>query len=248
MGLHEILSSRGSAFVGILNGIDTAEWNPATDPHIAATFEQGDMAGRTDCRTDLLRAAGWEHSSEPIVGVVSRLVDQKGIDLLIGAIPHLVDLRARLVVLGSGSAGLAEALHTAAAEQPDRVSFREGYDVAFAHAVFAGSDLFAMPSRFEPCGLAQMQAMRYGSIPVVTPIGGLLDTVVDADASAAGTGFVADSVDTEGLVTALCRGVRALADSERHAGIQRRGMLHDWSWVGPAQRHLVLYQDIVAVN
>ena len=234
--------------MGILNGIDTNDWDPRTDPHIARTYHQEDMAGRAECRTDLLRAAGWEQTSEPIIGAVSRLVDQKGIDLLVDAVPRLVGLGARLIVLGSGSPSLAAALHRAASAFPQQVAFREGYDLTFARKIFAGSDIFAMPSRFEPCGLAQMQAMRYGSIPVVTPVGGLLDTVVDADASPAGNGFMAASVDTRSLADTLSRAIHSLKDHRRRADIQRRGMQHDWSWTRPAQTHLDLYRDIAALR
>jgi len=244
MGLHEVLQWRSEALVGILNGIDAAEWNPADDPHIAATFGSANLSPREENRRDFAAIAGWAATKEPIVGVVSRLVDQKGIDLLLAALPHFADLPARLFVLGSGIATFSEPLHAAAAADPERVYFHDGYDLALAHRIFAGADLFAMPSRFEPCGLAQMQAMRYGSIPVVTPVGGLVDTVRDADASRRGNGFVAHSVDVAGLVDALHRAVRAYRNSRRRSAIQKRGMEHDWSWEGPARRHVELYEEL----
>jgi len=245
MGLHEVLEWRSHVLVGILNGIDTADWDPAADPYIAKRYSLESIEQRDTNRAALAGIAGWEATREPIIGVVSRLVDQKGIDLLLGAMPYLEDMPARLFVLGSGLVELAAPLAAAAAADPDRVYFHDGYDLALAHRIFAGSDLFAMPSRFEPCGLAQMQAMRYGSIPVVTPVGGLVDTVIDADgAPRNGNGFVAQSVDVVGIVDALHRAVRAFRNSRRRAAIQRRGMQHDWSWEGPAQQHIELYEEI----
>ncbi|MCP3977580.1 MAG: glycosyltransferase [bacterium] len=244
MGLHEILSAKGPSLVGILNGIDATEWNPQTDPHLASTFSLAALEARAQCRRDLMDTAQWADSKEPIIGVVSRLVDQKGIDLLLDTVRFLERMPAKLFVLGSGLPGLASALHHAAAAFPERVYFHDGYDLALAHRIFAGSDLFAMPSRFEPCGLAQMQAMRYGSIPVVTPVGGLVDTVIDADGSRAGTGFVSRTVDSAGMVDALHRAVRAYKNGRRRQGIQKRGMQHDWSWQEPAERHIELYRDL----
>jgi starch synthase len=248
MGLHEILQAKGDALVGIRNGIDTTEWNPRTDPHIVTGYSASDLDDRDLCRRDLLKIAGWEDTRDPVIGVVSRLVDQKGIDVLLAAIPYLETLSGRLFVLGSGLPGLTAELRDAAAANPERVYFHDGYDLALAHRIFAGSDLYAMPSRFEPCGLAQMQAMRYGAIPVVTPVGGLVDTVIDADSDRAGTGFVARSVDEAGLIDALHRAVRACKSPRRKQAMQRRGMGHDWSWQGPAREHIDVYEELAGLR
>ncbi len=248
MGLHEILQAKGDALVGILNGIDDAEWNPEADPHIAARFSAATLEDRIVCRRDLVETAGWPDSKEPVIGVVSRLVDQKGIDLLLAAIPYLETLPGRLFVLGSGLPELTAALRDAAQAEPERVYFHDGYDLALAHRIFAGSDLFAMPSRFEPCGLAQMQAMRYGALPIVTPVGGLVDTVIDVDAGRAGTGFISRSVDEAGLIDALHRALRAYRSPRRKQAMQRRGMRHDWSWQAPAQQHIALYEELAALR
>ena len=245
MGLHERLAARGDRLVGIRNGIDTSVWNPSTDPHIAVSYSADDRRGRAACRGALAAEAGWPDDTVPIVATVSRLVEQKGIDLLLDTIRFLPHLPARLAVLGSGDPALTAGLAAAAAGHPDHVFFVDGYDEPLAHRLFAGSDLFVMPSRFEPCGLAQMQAMAYGSIPVVTDVGGLHDTVVDADTDRThGTGFVSATVDTAGLVDALHRGVRALRHGARRRAIQGRGMTEDWSWTAPAARHLELYEEI----
>ncbi len=239
MGLHDRLAAIGDRLVGIRNGIDADTWNPATDPHIAARFDASDLSGRTRCRDDLIQRAGWTDERTPIVAAVTRLVDQKGVDILADAAPYLEHFPARLAILGAGDAALAATLHGLAADHPDQIFFTEGYDEAMAHALFAGSDLFAMPSRFEPCGLAQMQAMTYGSIPVVTDVGGLHDTVIDADRHKGGTGFVTD-VSVAGLVDGLHRGARSLRHAQRRRGIQTRGMNSDWSWDGPAETMQVI--------
>jgi starch synthase len=246
MGMHEILAARGSRLVGIRNGIDTAVWNPATDVHLPTTFSATDTSGRQSCRVALAAAVGWPPDADPIVGMVTRLADQKGVDLALAMLPYLETLPARLVVLGAGDKQLAARLHAAAGAAPDRVHFREGYDDAFGHRIFAGSDLFLMPSRFEPCGLAQMQAMAYGSIPVVTDVGGLHDTVCDDDRQRGeGTGFVAATVDATAVLDALHRGVRALRQPSRRKAMQRRGMTRDWSWTAPAHEHLAHYRALL---
>lgn len=243
MGMHELLAARGDDLVGILNGIDASEWNPEQDAAIAANFSADDTAGRDACRQQLLDISGWT-GRDAVIGVVSRLVDQKGIDMIVGASRYIAGLPGRFFVLGSGLEGFAAALRHAAAENPERVYFHEGYDLDLAHQIFAGADIYAMPSRFEPCGLAQMQAMRYGAVPVVTPVGGLVDTVSDADAGRKGTGFVARDVSEAGFVDALHRAVRARKNAKRWSGIRQRGMRHDWSWESPAQRHVELYREL----
>lgn len=244
-GLHELLKARGSDLVGIRNGIDTSIWDPETDQTIAARYSVDDMAGKAVSRTALLDEVGWAESDAPIVGVVSRLVEQKGIDFVLDVSRFARTMPIRLIMLGSGERWIAAEASSAASEQPESFVFRDGYDGDLAHRIFAGSDLFLMPSRFEPCGLAQMQAMAYGTIPVVTGVGGLKDTVRDADDDERhGTGFVSDRADTSGVVDALHRAVRAWYDPAERSAIQQRGMRSDWSWSHPAQAHIELYEQI----
>ena len=158
-----------------------------------------------------------------------------------------IGCRRRWPLLGDGDQVLAQALQRAALLWPERVAFRRGYDEALSHLLFAGGDLLAMPSRFEPCGLAQMQAMRYGTLPVVTDVGGLHDTVVDIDDHPDdGTGLVARTATPVALLDALHRGVRALGVPARRQAMQRRGMTADWSWDGPARQHVALYQQLIS--
>lgn len=248
MGLHALLAARGGDLVGIRNGIDTAVWDPAHDHRIAATYGVADVAGKAACRAALVAECGWS-DDEPVIGMVTRLTEQKGIDLVLDAVRFLPTMPARLAMLGAGDRATADALRAAAREHPDRVMFVEGYDDALGHRIFAGSDLFLMPSRFEPCGLAQMQAMAYGTIPVVTDVGGLHDTVVDDDrARGAGNGFVSPTVDAAGVVDALHRAVRAWRHAARRKAIARRGMREDWSWEAPAAAHVAHYERLLATR
>lgn len=244
-GLEGVLVHRRDALVGILNGIDTDVWNPADDPLLVANYAKVDDAARAANRAAVRERVGLPDSPAPLIVVVTRLVDQKGIDLALPLLPLLARMPAQLAVLGSGEAGLAAALHAAAAAHPDTVGFVEGYDEALSHRMFAGGDLLLMPSRFEPCGLAQMQAMRYGCLPIVTAVGGLVDTVVDVDDDPKrGTGWSAAHVDTVDLVDAVHRAVRGWRQTRVRKGAQARGMAIDWSWREPALRHVELYERV----
>ncbi len=249
MGLHDDLRRRGDDLVGIRNGIDTNVWNPQTDEHLAVNYgPDGIEDGKRVARQALCEEFGCSVENDVVLGVVSRLVDQKGVDLIAGLGPYLEGMKAKLVLLGSGQAELVEMIEDMAATYPDRVSaVTDRYDEPLAHRIFAGSDLFLMPSRFEPCGLAQMQAMAYGTSPVVTPVGGLVDTVTDVDRHrSTGTGFVAETNDLAGFVDAVHRGLRTTRIAARRRLIQRRAMEHDWSWQGPARAHIDVYQSVLA--
>jgi starch synthase len=247
MGLHDELSRLGHPLTGMRNGIDTDVWDPGTDLHLPEPFDIEHLDGRAAARAALLAQLELPDDRVPILGVVARLVEQKGIDHLLGLVPLLATLPARLVVLGSGPPAVVEALQAAAAAHPGHLrAVTDRYDEPLAHLVFAGADLFCLPSRFEPCGLTQLQAMRYGAIPVVNPVGGLLDTVVDEDRRPGkGTGFVATSADLPGFVDAVHRGHRAVRLASRRKAVQRRAMRQDWSWVEPVAAHLELYRGLL---
>ncbi len=247
MGMHHELAARGEAVVGILNGIDTAEWNPRLDPVLPTTYGETDIdTGRAAARAALFERAEWHDDGGPLLGVVTRLVDQKGVDRILGLAPYLESMGARLVILGSGTPDLTDWVRHEAAARPDRIwAETSRYDEPLAHLIFAGTDLFLMPSRFEPCGLAQMQAMAYGTFPVATPVGGLVDTIVDVDADPRrGTGILCHTADTAGLVDGVHRGIRALRVASRRRAMQKRGMTHDWSWSAPAAEHVRVYQSV----
>jgi starch synthase len=246
-GHDALLRHRGDALLGILNGIDADVWDPATDPHLVMPFDAADPAGKEACRDALHRRLGLPDGPGPLAVAVTRLTGQKGTDLLPDLLRFLPRLPLRLAVLGAGDRWTADALRAAASAHPERFAFVEGYDESLSHQLFAGGDLMLMPSRFEPCGLSQMQAMRYGTLPVVTDVGGLHDTVADADDHPAeGTGWVAARADPVDLVDALHRAVRGWADPTRRARAQANGMQRDWSWRQPAEGHLALYGQLLA--
>ncbi|MEY2400362.1 MAG: starch synthase [Ilumatobacteraceae bacterium] len=245
-GLDAPLRERGDRLVGILNGIDTGEWDPQTDRHLPRTYSPTDLTPKAAIRAELITRYGLTDGSGPLLTMVTRLVEQKGVDLLLPVVPFLKHLGASLIVLGDGEQGLADALTAAAAAHPQQVAFVRGYDEALAHQLFAAADVFLMPSRFEPCGLAQMQSMRYGTLPLVTDVGGLHDTVIDVDdAPTRGTGVVVPDASSVALMDGLHRMVKAYSQPRRRAAMQRRGMAIDWSWKRPAATHIEWYQRLV---
>jgi len=246
-GLSDLLRSKGDSLVGIRNGIVRDTWDPVDSRHLAAPFSELDLSGKAACRQALLRTAGLENSRGPVIGMVSRLDHQKGIDIALALAPMLNALPARLVLHGSGSPSLAEHARQIAAHHSSSLTVLDGYSDATAQMIMAGSDLVLIPSRFEPCGLTQMQAMSYGAIPVVTNVGGLRDTVIDLDHDKRrGTGFVAGRSDTASVTETLCRAVRGWQNPDRRARAQRRGMTSDWSWDRPAANHIEIYRDLTS--
>ncbi len=244
-GLDPLLAAKGGALQGIRNGIARDDWNPGADQHLAARFSDSDLAGKRACRRDLLLTAGLESHGGPVIGMVARLDHQKGIDIALSLAPVLNSLPARLILHGSGNPFLARHARQVAAAHPGSFTVLEGYSDATAHKIMAGSDLVLIPSRFEPCGLTQMQAMSYGTIPVVTNVGGLRDTVIDLDRDRrCGTGFVASHPDDASVTDAVCRAVRGWKNPNRRARAQHRGMTADWSWTKPASEYIELYQQI----
>lgn len=245
-GLDGLLRERGDALAGILNGIDAEYWDPAGDPHLPARFDAHDLSGKAVVRSALLERLGFRAPSGPIAVAVTRLAEQKGVDLLLPLLPELESFGLGLAILGSGDAWLVDALRTAASAHPASFAFADGYDEPLAHLLIAGGDLLLMPSRFEPCGLAQMQAMRYGTLPVVTDVGGLHDTVVDLDDDPArGTGWRAATADTGSFRDAIERATRGWSDPATRAGAQLRGMSADWSWARPAAAYVELYERVL---
>jgi starch synthase len=252
MGLDGALHAKGDRFFGILNGIDRGVWDPANDPATAAPFGLDDLRGKAACRVDLLTRLGFDPDDPgPVLGGIGRLDPQKGYDLLASAAPALLRVGLRIVVQGSGHEEQAVALRRLAAENAGRVALVERFDRDMARRVYAGVDLFAMPSRFEPCGLGQMIALRYGTPPIVRRTGGLGDSVVDVDDDpATGTGFVFDAATPEALAAAVVRGARLRADDPTAwAALQRRAMAKDFGWdAGPAHAYLEAYRRAVALR
>lgn len=240
-GLDEALAARGDRYLGITNGIDTGLWDPATDSVLPDRYSAADMGGKAMARADLVERHGLDPTG-PLLGVIGRLDPQKGFDLVAGAAPEFIEMGASLIVLGTGDARLIADLNELATAHPDRVVVLDRFDRDEARRIYAGSDLFLMPSRFEPCGQGQLIAMRYGTLPVVRRSGGLADTVIDADDEPdAGTGFVFDEAEPAALVEAVRRAGRALADRGRLRTIQAQAMARDSSWRIPARQYEAAY-------
>jgi starch synthase len=242
-GLEGVLLNRGADLSGILNGIDYAEWDPAADRDIFACYDAASPSRKVDNKAGLQKQLGLECRSDiPLCGMVSRLSAQKGFDLVAELIPVLAAIRMQLVVLGDGEEKFVTLLSTAAGSRKENISFHFGFDASLARRIYAGSDMFLMPSHYEPCGLGQLIALRYGAVPVVRKTGGLADTVIDPRDSADATGFTFDEYGVPQLESALLRAIAAWQDKETWDGIMRRGMLSDFSWHASARRYEELYR------
>jgi starch synthase len=244
-GLDPLLRHRERDLVGILNGIDVEAWDPARDPHLPAHYSAADLSGKAACKAALQRELGLPARPDvPLVGLVGRLADQKGLDLVVAALPELLACDVQLAVLGTGQKAYEEALGRAAGERPDRIAARIGFDEPLAHRIEAGADLFLMPSQYEPCGLNQMYSLRYGTVPVVRAVGGLEDTVEDFDGWQRGTGFKFREYTPAALLVALRRALDAYRDVRAFRGIAVRGMAQDNSWDHSAAGYEAVYRRL----
>lgn len=245
-GLDGVVQSRAGDLVGLLNGVDTHVWNPASDPLLPAHFTAADLAGRRKCREELLTRFGLDPRFDgPVFGMVCRLTEQKGIDLLLANQGFFLTERCRLVILGSGELRFQEALRTLAGRAPGRIALSAKLDEQMSHLIEAGSDFFLMPSLFEPCGLNQMYSQIYGALPVVSRVGGLADTVIDADDDPEhGTGLMCEPTSAA-LLGALDRAMALFRDQPRYAAVQQRAMGRDFSWKVAAVGYEKLYHDTV---
>jgi starch synthase len=252
MGLDGSLRAKRNRFIGILNGLDTAVWDPATDPDTVASFSRADRTGKAACRADLLDHVGFDATDDgPVIGMIGRLDPQKGFDLLEAATPALLERGARLVVQGSGHPSLADPFRGIARARPDRVALIERFDRVMARRIYAGADFFAMPSRFEPCGQGQMIALRYGTPPIVHRVGGLADTVVDETTRpGAGTGFSFTAPTVEALIHACDAALRLrAAGGPAWDGLLDRGMAVDFDWVtGSAPQYVAAYRRAIELR
>ena len=256
-GLDVHLGAHASKLVGIVNGIDADAFDPATEPPIAQRYAARDLrdmretlAGKHACKRALLRECGMDPDDDgPLFATVSRLTSQKGIDLIADITPALVARGGRILVVGQGDPPYERALHDLAARFPGRVVARIEFDAALARRIFAGSDFLLVPSRYEPCGLTQMYAMRYGSIPIVTPVGGLRDTVAPLFAArATGTGIVTASVDAPALLIACEDALNVRNDSVAWPALVHRAMTRDSSWSSSAAKYMALYSELSAAR
>ena len=239
--LDGLLRSRAAKLSGILNGADYTEWDPVTDDYLAANYSAADLSSKPACKLDLLREMHLPADPDrPLIGIVSRLAYQKGMDLAVEIVPWLISQDAALVALGSGESGLEGAFRALRDAHPDRVAVRIGYNEGLAHRIEAGSDMFLMPSRYEPCGLNQIYSLRYGAVPVVRSTGGLEDTV-DHE-----TGFKFGPLSIPEITAALTAALNAYHDRDGWANRMRLGMSKDFSWDASARQYHKLYRDLIA--
>ena len=245
-GLEDVFRSRSSDLVGILNGVDSTDWDPSRDSHIAAHYSAENLEGKQECRRDLLHAFGLDHVTETtaVLGIVSRFATQKGFDLLAGIMPELVKDDIVLIALGTGEEYYERLFSELAARYPDKVRVQIRYDDTTAHKIEAGSDIFVMPSRYEPSGLNQMYSLLYGTVPVVRSTGGLEDTVSEQP-DGQGNGFTFQGYSQWDLLDAIRRAVAAFADKPLWEAMMKRGMAEDFSWEKPAAEYVQVYQRVL---
>ena len=247
-GLDGVVRQRGSEVTGILNGIDDTLWNPATDTAIASRYDREHLAGKRACKRALQAELGLQADDGALLlTVISRLTAQKGLDLVLAAMPELVAAGVQFAIQGTGEPALEAAFRMGQQAHPGRVQVYIGYDEARAHRLVAGADLIAVPSRFEPCGLTQMYGLRYGTLPLVRRTGGLADTVTDADpasiAAGRATGFVFDAATPQAFERCARRALTAWQDASGWQALMRTAMARKLGWDGPARDYLALYRQ-----
>ena len=248
-GLEGVLNHRRQRLVAVLNGVDYHTWNPATDPHLAANYTAADLGPRQLCRARLRQTLELDrHPQRPLAAFVGRLLDRRGMDILAPAVERILDMGLLLVFMGQGEDRYHALLTALARRRPGEMAVHIGFDDALAHQIMAGADLLLMPSRFEPCGLHQMQAMRYGCIPVARATGGLKDTVDDHRPQHPGTGFTFSSYSRQALLDALRRALAAYAQPRQWQEIMLRAMAKDFSWDSTAPRYEQIYQRAAALR
>ncbi|MEW6264334.1 MAG: glycogen synthase GlgA [Thermodesulfobacteriota bacterium] len=247
-GLDGVMRSINWRLFGILNGVDYRVWNPALDANLAANYSPQDLSGKLACKEDLLAAMGRSNLlDKPLLGMVTRLTPQKGLGLLSESLEDLFKLDVGLVILGSGDARQEEQVRQMLTRYPDRMAGRFGYDPPLAHKIIAGCDMILMPSMYEPCGLAQMYGLKYGTVPVVRAVGGLNDTVKDpGNGNGQATGFKFGPFQARSLVRAVKRAVESFREKERWRTIMLAGMAEDFSWNRSAREYLKVFEQALS--
>jgi starch synthase len=249
LGKEGIVIRREADLLGILNGVDYAVWNPERDPLIAARYSADDLSGKRQCKHDLLEQMGLPVSEIdlPLIGIVSRLAWQKGLDIVAEAADQIVELGAMLVILGTGEAALEKRFARWSERLPERIAARLAYDNRLAHKIEAGADIFLMPSRYEPCGLNQMYSLKYGTVPIVRATGGLLDTVQPWDPKTwQGNGFHLSDDAPESLVEAVKDALAVYKNRDAWSVIMRNGMMQDYSWARSAGKYVQVYRELAS--
>ena len=248
-GMEGILRTREADIYGISNGVDYSEWDPASDRFLTQNYNSATIGKKIECKKDLIKSANLPAGTvkRPLIGVISRLAEQKGIDLFAEAAKEIIDLGASIIILGTGDEKYNRLCEEIAQRYPEYISSHITFDNALAHKIEGGSDMFVMPSRYEPCGLNQLYSMRYGTLPIVRATGGLDDTVIDLDTDREkGNGIKFPSATKEDLIDAVSRAVKLYKDSDSWRKIQEKIMKLDFSWKISASRYKALYQKLLS--
>ncbi len=246
-GLEGVLKGQAAKLTGILNGVDYAQWNPENDPHLAAHYNPDKVEGKVKCKEELLRRCGFSPDlmEKPLLGMISRLAGQKGVDILAPVVKRMMAEGAGLVILGSGEEKYERLLVRLAKKYPKQMSVIVAFDEALAHQIEAGCDIFLMPSLYEPCGLNQMYSLKYGTIPVVRKTGGLADTVVEVNIKKGkGTGFLFPAYDPDAFWKAIAKALRCFSDKELWRQLIQQAMAQDFSWSRSAGEYFRLYRRL----
>ncbi|HEB72986.1 MAG TPA: glycogen synthase GlgA [Nitrospirae bacterium] len=246
-GLDRLLTGRSSNLFGVLNGIDDKEWNPAIDPFIAARYSDKDLGGKKICKEKLLKELKLDQGPQPVLAMVTRLTEQKGIDLLLGCLDAMMKRDIKLVILGSGQKKYEDAIGEIESRYPGRASARVGFDAKLSHRIIAGADIFLMPSKYEPCGLTQMYSLAYGAAPLVRATGGLNDTVTGFDPkTGSGNGFKFDEYTQDALYRKICEALDFFnGRPEQWVKLIKRGMRENHSWADSARKYGKLYKRAI---
>ena len=245
--LEGVLWQRAADLRGILNGVDYAQWDPATDKNLVAHYTPSDLSGKQACHSDLLQLFGLDKVGveTPVIGIVSRFAAQKGFDLVAKIADRLTQREVAVVALGSGEPAYEKFFRAWAFRNPAQVAVEVGYDEALAHKIEAGADIFLMPSRYEPSGLNQMYSLKYGTVPVVRATGGLDDTVEEWNPErGTGTGFKFEGMSAEALLAAIDRALTAFQDKKAWAKLMRNGMAQNYGWAKPAKEYAAIYEEV----
>jgi starch synthase len=248
-GLDPILTQRADALTGIVNGVDYGVWNPASDPHLADRYDADRLDAKLACKRDLQRLNNLPESDAMLIGIIGRMIDQKGFDLISQGFEQLMAMGVQVVLLGTGEDRYHEFFRDVARKHPLQTGINLTFSDELAHKIEAGADVFLMPSRFEPCGLNQLYSLRYGTPPVVRSIGGLADTVTEWNPKTGeGTGFLFETYDLAAMLEAIRRAHAAFGDRAQWRALQANGMRQDWSWASSAGRYLDVYGKILGAS
>ncbi len=247
-GLGPLLDEKGEKFEGILNGVDYSVWNPETDKLIPHTYTAEDLSGKAENKKALLQRSGLEYKEEvPLIGIISKITEQKGLDLVLEVLDKLLALDVQIIVHGDGDRKLVEKIIAYAKTYPDKFRMNVTFDDKMAHLIEAGADIYLSPSKYEPCGLNQIYSLKYGTIPVVSSVGGLFDTVDDLDEDLGeGTGVIIDELSGKGIVSAVKRAITYFKDKDKWVEVQKRIMEEDFSWELSAKRYLDIYERVLS--